>query len=252
VRHILSRHGLAQLATFARDRVLLAFDFDGTLAPTVADRHQAQMRDQTRALFERLCRVYPCVVISGRSRRDVRARLQGALIRDVVGNHGLEPSRSMRPFGRRIALVRGELEAALKACSGLEIEDKGYSLAIHYRLAPETTSARRRIHAAISRVTAAIRVVPGKLVVNVVPAGAPHKGDALLQLWRRSRAQRALYIGDDVTDEDAFGLDGPGHLLAIRVGTSRSSAAGYYLRRQREMDALLAHLSELRSQGSWR
>jgi trehalose 6-phosphate phosphatase len=88
--------------------------------------------------------------------------------------------------------------------------------------------------------------VPGKLVVNLVPAGAPNKGTALVELRKAEQADTALYVGDDVTDEDVFELEQPGRLVGVRVGASRSSAAAYFLRHQREVDRLLGRLVTLR------
>jgi trehalose 6-phosphate phosphatase len=88
-----------------------------------------------------------------------------------------------------------------------------------------------------------VRLVGGKLVVNLLPAGAPHKGLALEAARERFGCDTALYVGDDETDEDVFALDQPGRLLAIRVGRRRGSAAGYYLRNQREIDRVLRVLS---------
>ena len=68
MNRILSAANVDVLAQYAWSRVLLAFDFDGTLAPIVPDRDDARMRPRTRALLEEICRRYPCAVISGRSR----------------------------------------------------------------------------------------------------------------------------------------------------------------------------------------
>jgi trehalose 6-phosphate phosphatase len=91
-----------------------------------------------------------------------------------------------------------------------------------------------------------MRLIPGKLVANVVPAGARHKGTSLLELRERELADIAVYVGDDVTDEDAFALHRPGQVLAMRVGRAAASAAPFYLRDQREIDRLLAHVVKLR------
>jgi trehalose 6-phosphate phosphatase len=91
-----------------------------------------------------------------------------------------------------------------------------------------------------------MRIIPGKLVVNLVPAGAPNKGDVLLASRARAGADSALYVGDDVSDEDVFSLDRPGRLLSVRVGRSPRSAAAYYLRNQAEIEQLLSTLIELR------
>jgi trehalose 6-phosphate phosphatase len=90
-----------------------------------------------------------------------------------------------------------------------------------------------------------MRVVPGKLVVSIVPARAPNKGDAVLDLRSRERADIAIYVGDDATDEDVFRIDQPGRLLGIRIGEAQNSAAAYFLRSQREVDRLLRRLVDL-------
>jgi trehalose 6-phosphate phosphatase len=90
--------------------------------------------------------------------------------------------------------------------------------------------------------------MPGKLVVNLLPDGAPHKGIALEELRAREGADTAVFVGDDVTDEDVFELDRPGKLLGIRVGQSRSSAAPFYIRNQLEVDALLERLVACRAE----
>jgi trehalose 6-phosphate phosphatase len=74
MRHLLSRDGRELLAQLASTHVLLAFDFDGTLAPIVSDREGARMRASTARLFARVAAAYPVAVISGRARADVTAR----------------------------------------------------------------------------------------------------------------------------------------------------------------------------------
>ncbi len=246
MNRILSAANVDVLAQYAWSRVLLAFDFDGTLAPIVPDRDDARMRPRTRALLEEICRRYPCAVISGRSRDDVLNRLEGLPVRHVIGNHGLEPGEHMSRFEREVAEIRPRLEAALADCAGVDVEDKRFSVAVHYRRSRRKRDARRAIHDAAAKLPLPMRVVPGKLVVNVLPEEAPHKGDALIRLRAQEGADTAIYVGDDVTDEDVFELDQPGRLLSICVGHSRSSAAEYFLRDQREVDALLARMVKLR------
>lgn len=252
MKHILSIESIDLIAQYAWSRVLMAFDFDGTLAPIVAERDDAQMRARTRALLAKVCHLYPCAVLSGRSRDDVERRLDGLPVRHIIGNHGLEPGEHIELFEREVTEIKPQLEAALRGCAGVDIEDKRFSLAIHYRRSRRKREARRVIHDAVAKLTRPMRVVPGKLVVNVVPEHAPHKGDALVRLRAHSGADTAIYIGDDVTDEDVFALDQPGRLLSIRVGRSRGSAAAYYLRDQREIDPFLARLAKLRAEGGAR
>ena len=87
-----------------------------------------------------------------------------------------------------------------------------------------------------------MRLVGGKLVVNVVVPNAPHKGLALERERAHLACDTVIYVGDDETDEDVFQIDRPGQLLSIRVGRKRTSAAPYYIRNQAEIDRLLETL----------
>ena len=250
MRHLLSHESAELLAQFAWSRILLAFDFDGTLAPIVGKREEAQMRSLTSNLFSRVCGLYACAVISGRSKDDVSTRLGSASVKYVVGNHGLEPGASLDEFEEEIASAHRALGTSLAQLVGVEMENKRYSLALHYRRSRHKRAARTAIIEAVEALPVRMRVVHGKLVINVVPERAPNKGDALLDLRKVEQADTALYIGDDVTDEDVFELDQPGRLLTVRVGASRSSSASYFLRDQSEIDRLLTRLVELRTKAT--
>ncbi len=247
MKWILSRESIEVVEQFAWSKVLVALDFDGTLAPIVGDRDQAFMRRETHVLLDKLAQVYPLVIISGRSREDVSARLGGISVRQVVGNHGLEPTETMDSFEEDTRHILPQLREALGGFFGVDIEDKRYSLAVHYRRSRAKQATRVAIQNAIEKLDRPMRIVLGKLVVNAIPDRAPHKGDALIALRRREGMDTALYVGDDVTDEDVFELDQPGRLLSIRVGHSRRSAAPYYLRDQNEMDQLLRTLIAFRT-----
>jgi trehalose 6-phosphate phosphatase len=91
-------------------------------------------------------------------------------------------------------------------------------------------------------------VIGGKLVVNVLPPGAPHKGVALERERHRLGCDTALFVGDDETDEDVFALDRPGRLVTVRVGRARATQASYCLRGQAEIDRLLGRLIALREE----
>lgn len=250
MKHILSSQGSFALEKLARSRALCAFDFDGTLAPIVADRDAAAMRARTRELFRAVCDLYPCAVISGRSCADVAPRLGGARVKHVIGNHGLEPGIGLESFAGTVRAALPLLEAALSAWPGVDVEDKRFSLAVHYRRSTRRQEAEEAIHAAIAGLPMAMRTVAGKLVVNVVPADAPHKGDALSQLREQEGAELALYAGDDVTDEDVFELPASDWVVGVRVGPPGGSKASFFLRDQREMDVLLRTLVALRTAGA--
>lgn len=245
MKDILAAKHRVLIEPFAWSRTLLAFDFDGTLAPIVDVPDRAAMRAVTRGLVTHAAALYPCVVISGRTHEDVEKRVSGLGLRNVVGNHGLEPWKATRRIHRRVHEWRPVFEDALKGEAGVEIEDKHYSLAVHFR----RSRAKKRVRAAVAEVARGLqkaRVIPGIEVLNIVPADAPHKGIAIERERSRLHCDTAIYVGDDETDEDVFALDQPGRLLTIRVGRKDESRADFYIRSQREIDSLLRLLVRLR------
>jgi trehalose 6-phosphate phosphatase len=244
VTYLFTRDNHDLLDMFAWSTVLLAFDYDGTLAPLVAAPHQARMRASTRRLLIRASKLYPCVVISGRAQGDALGRLRGVEVCRVVGNHGAEPSREAGTIQRRVRRWLPVL-TRLSRRQGVFVEDKGFSVSVHYRQARKRVAARRAILKAAQSLPD-VRIIGGKLVVNVLVPDAPHKGLALERERARLACDTVVYVGDDETDEDVFQLDRPGRLLSIRVGQKRSSAASYYIRNQAEIDRLLETLIALR------
>lgn len=246
---LLGAPGLAELRDVAGSHALLAFDFDGTLAPIVQDAAGAAMRPRTRMLLARIALRFPCAVISGRRRSDLRARFDGIPIRWFIGNHGAEgvvSSPGANGLRRAVTGWRDALQPEVDRWAGAWIEDKVFSLSVHYRAAADRTAAR----AAITRAAASLpgaRVVPGKCVVNVVLEGAPNKGTALAQLVGLLEPERVLFAGDDDTDEDAFGMDLGVPCTTIRVGGAGPSRARFRLEGQEAIDRLLQILLEAKT-----
>lgn len=243
MNRLLGPKGQASLESLAVSRSLLAFDFDGTLAPIVADRDAAGLSARTRDLLSRLCRLYPCAVISGRGLEDVQERVRGTGVRHVVGGHGLEPSDDLAEYETVSREAARLLRARLANVEGVELEVKRGSLAVHYRRAPQ---ARALVEEAVGAIALPVRAIGGRKVVNLVPQGAPDKGVALLSLMRSEGVETALYVGDDDTDEDVFRLGADSGVVRVRVGASVSSMAEWYLDSQAEVDVLLERLVALR------
>jgi trehalose 6-phosphate phosphatase len=247
MRDILSRSGREILRQFSWSNVLLAFDYDGTLAPIVRDPNKAAMRATTRRLLTEVATRYPCVVVSGRARSDARRWLHGIRLRQVVGNHGIEPWQATRPLMDEVERWAPLLARRLAGLKGVRIENKTFSVAVHYRLSRE----KKKALAAILEAAAAlgsVRLIGGKQVVNILPKDAPHKGMALERERERLRHDTAIYVGDDETDEDVFSLDQPGRLLTVRVGSNRLSQASYFLRNQAAVDEFLETLLSFRDE----
>jgi trehalose 6-phosphate phosphatase len=245
VKNILARAQASTLLAFAQKRVLLAFDFDGTLAPIVRKPEAAAMRARTARLLAEVARLYPCVVISGRARADVMKKVAAIPLRAVFGNHGMEPSPGLRAWRRQTDVWHAQLASALPPVAGVVIENKGVSLAVHYRQARAPALVHRLILALLADLRGT-RIVEGKRVVNILPAGAPDKGSALITLRKCLRCQAAIYVGDDDNDEDVFALATQEPLLGIRIGHSRRSHAKYFVPSQAAIDQLLLRLLHAR------
>jgi trehalose 6-phosphate phosphatase len=251
MKNILSSAARELLREFVCSNVLVALDYDGTLAPIVADPALARMRDSTRDLMWELTRLYPVIVISGRAQADALKKVRGVGVLEVVGNHGLEPRHRTSRFAAEVRRWLPALEWCAGRFKGVTVEDKIFSVAVHYRHCREKKKARAALLAAAQEL-GDVRIIGGKQVLNVLPKGAPHKGLALERERGRLHCDTAIYVGDDETDEDVFALDQPGRLLTIRVGQNRRSAANYYLPNQLAIDPLLRALVDHRRESAQR
>lgn len=241
MQHLFHGRGRAALARTLARQPLLAFDFDGTLAPIVLRPDDARVADAESGRLARLAQLRPVAVITGRSVEDVAPRL-GFVPQYIVGNHGAEDPGSARPldtsaldaFRRRL----GADGATVRGC-GIDIEDKGYSVALHYRLAPDRVAAQRCIEALLRDLEPGLHFFGGKFIANVVVAGAPDKGDAVAALVARAKADAALFVGDDINDEAVFARAEP-DWLTVRIGRDDPlSKADFFLDSHDEMAALL-------------
>lgn len=249
MRELFSAEGLARLDRIATPGLLCAFDFDGTLAPIVQHPDDARMPPATLELVQRLARLAPVAIITGRSVDDIRERL-GFTPDFLVGNHGLEgvpgwEERALR-HQRESAAWRDELAAAIEAGRfgpGIMLEDKRFSLSLHFRMAPDQDAAARALEDYFPKLQPAPRIVPGKLIYSLMPQDGGHKGSALEQLMQVAGARHAIYAGDDVTDEDVFRLRRP-DVLTVRVEPRPDSAAEFLVPRQADMPRVLEALLE--------
>ena len=240
-KNILAKANIERLRAAAAAGALLAFDFDGTLAPIGSDSFATRMRTETVELLRSLAHAAPVAVITGRSVADVMPRLEGIAMLAVVGNHGAEPSRFAARAARDVAALMPALRSLVAALPGVEIEDKRLSVSVHYWHAPDPAAAI----AAIERLAAEFAnaaVVHGIGIVNLVPKGAPDKGDALVRLRKVHKLPLAVFVGDELTDEDAFRRLTKHGDLSVRVGRWKDTRAAYHIATQLDVDALLTEL----------
>ena len=254
MRHLFTPGGEQALAAVMKLRPMLAFDFDGTLAPIVARPDDAKVSSAIAQQLKQLCLLRPVAIITGRAIADVAPRL-GFEPHFIIGNHGAEdPARPLPPqsmvsldaLRARIALMHGQLAAA-----GVVVEDKIYSMALHYRLARDREAALACIDTLLGHIDPHLATFGGKCVVNVVVAEAPDKGDALNSLVQRCGVQAAVFVGDDLNDEAVF-ESAPPHWLTVRIGRDDPrSRATYFLDGHAEvalfLGMMLNHLGPSRS-----
>lgn len=250
MQHLLAPAGRAALAALLHGRPLLAFDFDGTLAPIVATPGEARIGEAVASRLRRLAARLPVAIVSGRATADVRGRL-GFEPQFVVGNHGAEDgldrdaaearARALDALRSRLAREAGAIRGA-----GVAVEDKGQSIALHYRLATDRGAALALIHRLLTGAAPTLKVFGGKMVENVVAAGAADKAQAVITLVARCGADRAFFAGDDVNDEPVF-VTAPADWLTVRIGRDDPrSRARFFLDSPAEMAlALQAMIDEL-------
>jgi trehalose 6-phosphate phosphatase len=198
----------------AQAAVLL--DVDGTLAPIVARPELAAVPEETRAEMRRLVGRYALVAcISGRTGDDAR-RLVGVDGVVYVGVHGLE-----------LAAEADGWRETLRPFAAVEwpwLEDKGLTVAFHWREAPSEAAARAELAGVAERAEAAgLEARWGRKVLELRPPVDADKGTAVQTLLGERGLRRALYAGDDTTDLDAFrGLEGCE--VAVRVAVVSAEA----------------------------
>lgn len=242
---LLSPAGLQALDEVIAHRPLLAFDFDGTLAPIVPHPDAAAVPPLLAERLKALATHLPVAIVTGRAVADVLPRL-GFEPHHVVGNHGAEepgvalPSDAVAALDHLRRQIAGQAQALGDA--GVLIEDKQHSFTLHHRLATDQAQAVDRIEQVLVGLDPALRRFGGKFVVNVVAAGARDKGDAVLSLVERTKAGAALFIGDDVNDESVFERALP-HWVTVRIGRDDpTSAARFFLDDHTEVAQVLARL----------
>lgn len=238
----LGPQGERALAALLRSRPLFGFDFDGTLAPIVTQPEAARVPPPLASALALLAARLPVAVVTGRAAADVRQRL-GFEPAFVVGNHGAEGTSlalpaagaaAMEGFRAKLAALAPDLQRA-----GVAVEDKGGSFALHYRNAADPALAQSCVDLLAASLDRSLHHFPGKFVLNVVPAGAPDKADAMAELVRHCGCGGAFFAGDDVNDEPVFER-APEHWVTVRVGADGPpSRARFFIDGPPAMEPLL-------------
>lgn len=238
-------HGGQRCEEVVRPGVLCAFDFDGTLVPIVTQPERARLPAGIRRRLNELTCLAPTAIITGRSLADIRERVD-CRTTYLVGNHGIEGVPGHEDEAARHAQFCREWMAELghvlqdhaRFDPGIRIEDKTYSLSVHYRLARNRELVEAQLARLFVELLPEARVMGGKCVFNLLPPGAVDKGIALERLMQACGATHAVYVGDDVTDEDVFRRKQE-QVLTVRVGHESGSAAEFFVNHRIHMCELL-------------
>ena len=224
-------------------RLLILTDFDGTLVELAEDPDSVELSDDRRDLIQRLARRpdLSLGVVSGRRLADVRLKVGAGADIYYAGLHGLEIEGPGIHFvhsqtAETRQLVQRLSQALVDATGdlpGVQIENKELTVAMHVRRAgPGAKQRAEEIFREIASPhlgTGVLRLLCGAAVFELLPGIAWTKGDAVLRIKAEverqyGRAAWLIYLGDDVTDEDAFSAVGAGG-ITIAVGDRPATAA---------------------------
>jgi trehalose 6-phosphate phosphatase len=232
------------LTTLAEDpqRAAILLDVDGVLAPIVPRPEDARVPPETQTELRRLASRYALVAcISGRAEADAR-RIVGVPELVYVGNHGLDLADGAGEWTER-------LTAFLASVSWPQTEEKGVSAALHFRDVDDQGAARSQLDAIAARAReAGFFTRYGRKVLEILPPLDADKGTAVRQLLRSRSLGRAIYVGDDTTDIDAFrALDGLELGIKVAVASAESPSelrdeADIVVSTTDDVIALLRHL----------
>lgn len=240
-----------------KNNLFIFLDFDGTLAPIVPTPKRAVLPKAAQRLLTKMSESpnIKLAFISGRRLEDIKSKIK---IKNAIysGNHGFQlegPKIKFQPlispqYQKIIERVKSDLGQKIAHIQGAFIEDKGIILSLHFRLVDKKKIAELKtiFHETVilHLVSNKIKIKEGKMVLEVWPPVEWDKGKIVLWLLaRRLLASKGgdilpIYIGDDVTDEDAFRvIKNKG--LAIFVGTPKTSYAQYYLKNHSEVQKFL-------------
>ncbi|MGE3973545.1 MAG: trehalose-phosphatase [Bdellovibrionales bacterium] len=242
--YLFSKNAQVLLESLSYTNTLFAFDFDGTLSKIVRNPEGAVVAETLAKMIQELNAQVPVAIVSGRSRSDLKTKFSFRP-KYLIGNHGLEGSKTIHKqeiFKKVSSAWRNQIQTKLfgknKKFEGVEVEDKEFSLALHYRKSRSKRAVKKELLQLVQNLEPTPRIVLGKCVINLIPIGGPHKGMALLDVMSDANVKQAFYIGDDDTDEDVFSLN-DSRIFTVRVGKKVNSSAKFFIKNQAEVHRLV-------------
>jgi trehalose-phosphatase len=248
--------------------ILLLSDYDGTLTPIVGRPEEAVLPSRVKKTLLALAAHpdFTVGIVSGRLLSDAKA-LVGLKGIYYACNHGLEIEgpglKLVNPIAEstqsEMEDIARQLSEKLAGIEGIIIEDKGLTLSVHYRMVSPNDEAKaaKLFRQVITPLldTGRIRITSGKKVWEVRPPVDWHKGMAVQSISQMlskagvtGKGSLTIYLGDDITDEDAFKILHPPQGWGILIGQeNQASAADYFLKSTDEVEVFLSRLLELKS-----
>jgi alpha,alpha-trehalose-phosphate synthase [UDP-forming]/trehalose-phosphatase len=249
-----SRYFFDCLDEIRRNNIFLFLDYDGTLTPIVESPDKALLSGHMHDLIVSLHKMMKVSIVSGRSLDNIRNIFN---IKDVfyAGNHGAEiwaedklvMGDKVKEHKNVLSSIVTDMTNAMSGIQGVIVEDKGITASIHFRMVDDTDLCKMyNIFWSIADSHKGLfSITSGKKVFEIRPHGIWNKGDAVDWIWKKyGNNSTPVYIGDDLTDEDAFiAVKGKG--IGISVGYS--AAADYYIETQDEVEKVLRWFGDSRT-----
>ncbi len=246
----------AQRKLTPADHTLWLFDYDGTLTPIALRPEWAILDPKVRHLLRTLSRRFPhrVGVISGRplSQLHRHVRLKGLIYggdhgSDIQGPH-VQRQRVLSKAARgKLLKLKHTLEEGVAGIPGMWVEDKNWTVCLHYR------ETRRRDQQRVKKILESARelvqaigftVLEGRKVFEIIPDARWNKGEAVRWLKKKLGASRVFYVGDDATDETVFRRLGSND-VTVRVGPRLKTHAAYRLRNPKEVAQVIRKVLSL-------
>lgn len=228
--------------------VFLFLDFDGTLSPIAKNPNDAVLPFYIKKWLRELSRgkKVKIGIVTGRALPDIRRKVG---LKNIIyaANHGMEIFhngkhllRMGHAYKKPLQMLACELRESLSDVSGVVVENKELSVAVHFRM----VGVRSRVH--VKKVVKKLsefylkkyklQLTAGKMILEIRPAKIWNKGRAVLWVWRKLAPQYTpVYIGDDATDEDAFKALRPYDSVTIRIGMKRRTHAKCFVESIRDI-----------------
>jgi len=246
--------GSAKSHLFSGEKTVFFLDYDGTLTPIVSRPELAVISNQMQGTVKKLSQQYTTAIVSGRMREDVEnlVGIQGLI---YAGSHGFDikgPQVSMiEPQAKEaipvVAKAIERLKKELATLEGVIIEEKKFSVAVHYRLANEKlVPGIKNLVQDLIQDNKALRLMEGKKVFEILPAIDWNKGKAVKWIMDTLGINwedfSVVYIGDDTTDEDAFRVVCTRGTSILVSDKAKASSADFVLSSPKEVKELFERI----------